>query len=248
MYRFTRIEVVLARTRISWKICPFFEDQVMRATSFNRLSFLAIMLLGTPLAMAQKGMDQININGQFLMAARAGQVERLNILLKDGAIVNSRDRNGDSALNMAAAKGSVPLVDALVKAGADVNLANLAGVTPLMGAAFIANAALVKQLVAAGAKIDPVDRVKKNAATYAAGNGCAECLVELLRAGTQVNAALENDLTLLMWAAAYGGESSVRLLLAQGADRNLKDKRGKTAADMALEGNHPGVVALLKQP
>lgn len=220
----------------------------MRVRAVAGFGFLAWMLWGTPLAMAQKGMDQININGQFLMAARAGQVDRLNTLLRDGAIVNSRDRNGDSALNMAAAKGSVPLVDALVKAGADVNLANLAGVTPLMGAAFSANAELVRQLVAAGAKIDPVDRVKKNAATYAAGNGCTECLMELLRAGTQVNAPLENDLTLLMWASAYGGESAVRLLLAQGADRNLKDKRGKTAADMALEGNHPGVVALLKQP
>ena len=72
--------------------------------------------------------------------------------------------------------------------------------------------------------------------------------MELLRAGTQVNAPLENDLTLLMWAAAYGGESSVRLLLAQGADRGLKDKRGKTAADMAFEGNHLDIVALLKQP
>ena len=220
----------------------------MRATTFARLGFLSLVLFGTQLALAQKGMDQININGQFLIAARAGQVDRLVILLKDGASVDSRDRNGDSALNMAAAKGSMPLADVLVKAGANVNLANLAGVTPLMGAAFSGHAELVRRLLAAGAKINPVDRVKKNAATYAAGNGCTECLVELLRAGTQVNAPLENDLTLLMWAAAYGGESSVRLLLAQGADRDLKDKRGKTAADMAFEGNHPGVVALLKQP
>ena len=220
----------------------------MRITTSARLGFLALLLFGTPLALAQKGMDQININGQFLIAARAGQVDRLVILLKDGASVDSRDRNGDSALNMAAAKGSMPLADVLVKAGADVNLANLAGVTPLMGAAFSGHAELVRRLLAAGAKINPVDRVKKNAATYAAGNGCTECLMELLRAGTQVNAPLENDLTLLMWAAAYGGESSVRLLLAQGADRGLKDKRGKTAADMAFEGNHPGVVALLKQP
>ena len=72
--------------------------------------------------------------------------------------------------------------------------------------------------------------------------------MELLCAGTPVNASLANDRTLLMWAAAHGGESSVHLLLAQGADRDLQDKRGKTAADMAFEGNHPGVVALLKQP
>jgi ankyrin repeat protein len=70
----------------------------------------------------------------------------------------------------------------------------------------------------------------------------------LLRAGAAVNALQENDLTLLMWAAAYGHEGSVRLLLAQGADRSLKDNRGKTAADMAREGGHANVVALLSAP
>ncbi len=51
-----------------------------------------------------------------------------------------------------------------------------------------------------------------------------------------------------MWAAAYGHESAVRLLLAEGADRKLKDGRGKTAADMAREGKHQKVVSLLDQP
>ena len=221
----------------------------MRLKTFFGLGLLACVLSGhLPVALAQKGMDQININGQFVMAARVGQVERVNALLQEGAKVNSRDRNGDSPLNMAAAKGNIALADALMKADADVNLANLAGVTPLMGAAFSANAEILQKLLAKGAKTEPVDRVKKNAATYAAGSGCSDCLLALIRSGTNVNAALENDLTLLMWAAAYGGESSVRLLLAEGADRSLKDARGKTALDMAREGNHSGVVSLLQKP
>jgi len=168
-------------------------------------------------------------------------------LLEDGAKVNSRDRNGDSPLNMAAAKGNAELVDVLLRAGADVNLANLAGVTPLMGAAFSANPDIFRKLVAAGAKFEPLDRVKKNAATYAAASGCTPCLSELLRTSSVVNAPLENQLTLLMWAAAYGHEATVRFLLEQGADRTLKDNRGKTAADMAREGNHLSVAKLLEQ-
>jgi ankyrin repeat protein len=62
-----------------------------------------------------------------------------------------------------------------------------------------------------------------------------------------VNAPLENKLTLLMWATPYGQESSVNLLLNQGADRQRKDNRGKTAADMAREGGHDKVLALLTQ-
>lgn len=221
----------------------------MHKRRFVQLGIFAA-LLGSNMspALAQRGMDQINVNGQYVLAARAGRVERVVALLQEGAKVNSRDRNGDSPLNMAAAKGNAALTDALLKAGADVNLANLAGVTPLMGAAFSGDVEIVRKLLSAGAKIEPLDRVKKNAATYAAGNGCAECLLALIRAGTAVNTPLENDLTLLMWAAAYGHESSVRLLLDQGADRTLKDSRGKTAADMAREGHHQNVVSLLEQP
>ena len=211
-----------------------------------KFCFAWLLGLGLASAWAQKGMDQININGQFLLAARAGQVERAASLLGEGAKVDSRDRNGDSALNMAAAKGNAEFADALVKAGADVNLANLSGVTPLMGAGFAGKADIVKKLIAAGAKIEPLDRVKKNAATYAAANGCGACLAELVRAGTQVNARLENDLTLLMWASAYGHEPAVRFLLEQGADRSFKDARGKTAADMAREGSHLAVAKLLE--
>lgn len=212
-----------------------------------RCCFFTLLLCSiVSAAFAQKGMDQININGQFVMAARVGKVERVAALLEEGAKVNSRDRNGDSPLNMATSKGNLPLVNVLMNARADVNLANLSGVTPLMGAAFSGNVDIVRKLLAAGAKIEPLDRVKKNAATYAAGNGCTPCLAELLRAGTPVNARLDNDLSLLMWAAAYGHESTARFLLEQGADRTLKDQRGKTAAAMAHEGNHLLVAKLLE--
>jgi ankyrin repeat protein len=220
----------------------------MNKKNFSCACLAGLMLLCSNAVFAQRGMDQINVNGQFVMAARAGQIARVAALLEEGAKVNSRDRNGDSPLNMAAAKGNVELVDVLLKAGADVNLANLAGVTPLMGAAFSGKVEIVRKLLAAGARIEPLDRVKKNAATYAAGSGCADCLGELLRAGTPVNGRLENELTLLMWAAAYGHEAAVNLLLAQGAERGLKDNRGKTAADMAREGNHLNVARLLDQP
>ncbi|MDZ4074677.1 MAG: ankyrin repeat domain-containing protein [Hylemonella sp.] len=207
-----------------------------------------LLLLCSNVAFAQRGAADINVNGQYVMAARAGQVGRVAALLDGGAQVNSRDRNGDSPLNMAAAKGNEAMAEVLLKAGADVNLANLAGVTPLMGASFSGKPELVRKLLAAGARIEPLDRVKKNAATYAAGTGCTECLADLVKAGTPINARLENDLTLLMWAAAYGHEATVRLLLAQGAERGLKDARGKTAAEMAREGNHLALAQLLEQP
>lgn len=214
----------------------------------SRHGLLALVLCSLmPLAQAQKGMDQININGQFVLAARNGQTARVQTLLQEGAAVNSRDRNGDAPLNMAAAKGNAILVDILLKAGADANLANLAGVTPLMGAAYSNHGDIFKQLLAAGAQAAPLDRVKKNAATYAAASGCTPCLAELHRLGSPLKDPLENQLTLLMWAAAYGHEATTRFLLELGLDRTLKDNRGKTAADMARDGNHLGLARLLEQ-
>lgn len=208
---------------------------------------LALWLLGLAHgpAWAQKGVELVNPNGELVLAAKAGRLERVLTLLAEGAAVNSRDRNGDSPLNMAASKGNEAMVEALLRAQADVNLANLAGVTPLMGAAFSGKAQIVRQLLAAGARPEPLDRVRKNAAIYAAGVGCQDCLAELLRAGTPVNARLDNDETLLMWAAAYGHLATVRFLLEQGADRQLRDNRGKTAADMAREGQFNEVSQLI---
>jgi hypothetical protein len=41
------------------------------------------------------GADQININGQYVLAAKAGKVERVGQLLRQGAAVDSRDRLGN---------------------------------------------------------------------------------------------------------------------------------------------------------
>jgi ankyrin repeat protein len=212
-----------------------------------RCALLTMFLCAAFPTQAQKSADQINKNGEFVLAAKAGRTERVSALLAEGVAVNSRDRNGDSPLNIAAAKGNDAMAAVLLRANADVNLANLSGVTPLMGASFSGKPELVKKLLSAGARLDPVDRVKKNAAIYAAANGCSACLTELIIAGTAINARLDNDATLLMWAAGYGQEAVVAMLLREGADRKAKDNRGMTAADIARDGNFMSVAKLIEQ-
>jgi ankyrin repeat protein len=81
---------------------------------------------------------------------------------------------------------------------------------------------------------------------YAAGNGNAECVQQLLAAGVDVNARYAHEATALMWAAAYGKEDTVKLLLAKGADASVRDERGETALSMAEQEKHGGAAALLK--
>jgi len=68
--------------------------------------------------------------------------------------------------------------------------------------------------------------------------------MELLAAsGADLDARDEGQGTLLMYFARQGNAEAVRWLLAHGADRNARDKSGKTAADVGRA--HAGVVRLL---
>jgi ankyrin repeat protein len=49
-----------------------------------------------------------------------------------------------------------------------------------------------------------------------------------------------------MWAAGYGHSDTVRALLAEGARTDLRDDRGKTALDIARDGNFSETVRLLE--
>ena len=71
-------------------------------------------------------------------------------------------------------------------------------------------------------------------------------MVLLVPAGVGANAVLAHQLTALMWAAGYGRTETVQALLAAGARTDLKDDRGKTALDIAREGNFPDTAKLLE--
>jgi ankyrin repeat protein len=50
-----------------------------------------------------------------------------------------------------------------------------------------------------------------------------------------------------MLAAMYGREATVRLLLAKGANRNVRNKQGHTALDYAKQARHARVAEVLRQ-
>ncbi len=49
-----------------------------------------------------------------------------------------------------------------------------------------------------------------------------------------------------MWAAAYGHEEIVRMLLTRGADQKIRDVDRVTAAGWAANNSHDGIKLLLK--
>ena len=56
----------------------------------------------------------------------------------------------------------------------------------------------------------------------------------------------ENEDTPLIIAASKGHEKAVKVLLANGADRELTNKFGDTALDIAEEGGKKDIIELLE--
>src|SRR5580698_1497988 len=78
-------------------------------------------------------------------AARAGDLELVNLLLGAGADVKAANRDGATALYEASENGNAAVIERLLKAGADVNATFLlTGETALMEASRVGRADAVK--------------------------------------------------------------------------------------------------------
>jgi len=144
----------------------------------------------------------------------SNELHRVRVLLDYGASVDDRGRYGRTALHYAVRGGKLPLIRLLLERGAPADALDEDGLTPLL------------HLSKTRSRADPVP------------------VMELLVAsGANIDARDETQGTLLMHFARRGHAGAVRWLLAHGADRNARDKRGKTAAELGRA--HAGIVRLL---
>ncbi|HEV7998445.1 MAG TPA: ankyrin repeat domain-containing protein [Planctomycetaceae bacterium] len=142
------------------------------------------------------------------------ELHRVTVLLDYGASVNDRGRYGLTALHYAVRGGKLPLIKLLLDRGAAVDALDEDGLTPLL------------HLAKTRSKADPIPVM--------------ELLVD---SGADINALNETQGTLLMHFARHGKAEPVQWLLAHGADRNARNKNGKTAVQIGRA--HPGIVRLL---
>ena len=63
--------------------------------------------------------------------AKDGDIEKVNLLIAEGANINSIDENGLTPLHCAADQGHREVVELLILKGANVNVVNKYGLTPL---------------------------------------------------------------------------------------------------------------------
>lgn len=218
-------------------------------------------------ALMERGADvnpSGNEVGALIKAAESGNAQLVKVMLGTGSMtmggmarvrvdVDTRDRNGRTALYAAAWGGHVEVVRGLLDARADLNARDREERTPLIHLAAEKQGRwkveMVELLLERGADIEAKDNTKRTALLWAASTGKSE-LVKLLLSGTKAqkaNVAATNDRgkAPLQLAAENNHEVVVAMLLAAEADPKAISDGQWTALHNAAEKGHTGVVKLL---
>ncbi len=155
----------------------------------------------------------------MLVVLKKGSEGEIQSLLRQGADVNARDNDGNTALHylLTAGENIDARLNALLAAHPDVNLATHKGTTPLMILDVCRDpkerVSRVKKLLELHAKVDLKDAVGKTAAMrYVEKDDNAEALKLLLDAGANPKLKNKDGKTLLQLAQEYKRTACIRLL------------------------------------
>ena len=161
------------------------------------------------------------------------KIEITKMLLKKGALINTRADTGCSPLHSAAYRGDAQVVKYLLEMGAEIEAKNdasypaascgpyhIAGCTPLHYAAHGGNAAAVKYLLEMGAEINALNDAGCTPLHCAAEFGHLEALECLVNKGACLDKGDHDGTTPLHLAASYEFASLVDVLIQAGAKIN----------------------------
>lgn len=190
-----------------------------------------------PVALAAVSIAAAGRDARLPDAAKAGDQQTVNALLKAGTDVNSPAPDGTVALHWSVYRDDPAMTARLIAGGADVNLANRNGATPLTLACTNANAAIVEQLLTAGANPNASPSGASPLITCAS-TGATAAVKLLLAKGADANAAdSARRQTPLMWAASENHAAVIKLLLAGGAQIDARSTGNFTALMFAVRQN-----------
>ena len=195
-----------------------------------------------------------------------GHGERLRLarrLIKAGADHEAKDVSGATALNILAEFGTSEFLSLLIQAGANVENERSRGSRPLEEAAWMGRVANVRLLIEAGADVNflcgsgsgILHAVAERFAYETGSKALAyrEIARLLIEAGAELNLQDDRGCTPLMLALETYGEFKwnkgmvgfAAMLVGAGTDLSLRNKKGKTALDIAEAAGRTELVALL---
>ena len=183
--------------------------------------------------------DCVDAEGEtaLSLACREAVEARVQLLIvmqlvdKGGADVNHTSKSGRAALHHLIDSDNIEVIEYLLSKGADPNTISDMG-TPLLSAIMFSRDGAVDALLAASADPNIGAGMAPPAICCAAAMGNGEQVSKLLGAGGSVSAVDSDGWTPLHCALDGGHRDVADQLVKAGADPGVKDKQGRTAADM----------------
>ena len=183
----------------------------------------------------------------FRRAVQMDDARTVKTLLGAGVDPNEQAPvGGEPALVLAVREGSMNVFRTLLAhPGVKPDAPAVNGNTALMMAAFKHNTPAAEALIAKGAA---VNREGWTPLHYAAASGDDDIARLLLQRGAKIDAVsprASGSYTPLMMAAREGHEESALFLIAQGANPQLKNSEGLTAAQIATRAGHDTIATAI---
>ena len=146
--------------------------------------------------------------------------KEIEVLIQQGADVNIKNKDGNTALIIASEKGSLDLVNILLEGGADVQQKDGRGWTALMWASSCRNKEIVEMLISKGADINAKSQEGNTALMWASLQGHKEIVKMLLKKGADVNIENERGETALTIAKRENNSEVVEIINKQIAQKS----------------------------
>ena len=207
------------------------------------LAVILMVLLGEGQPIDEEYFSNGGRGSPLLAASWYGHEDVVGILLRNGAHVNAKDIDGQTAL--AKAVGHEATVMMLLDHGADIDAKDKYEESALHTAAHKDHRATVKMLLDHGADIDAKDKSGGTALHTAAYDGHTATIRILLDHGADINARNELSRTALQTAVRQRDVATVKMLLDYGADIDAKDISRGTALYIAIDNGDTATVKML---
>ena len=203
--------------------------------------FMDTLHADNPLSMIQE---------KLLLEASRDNDQTVKDILAKGIDIETRDKNGRTALLIATRQNAINVAQLLIEAGADVNAMDKINDSPYLYAGAEGKIEILLLTLRYGADLTSVNRYGGTALIPAAHHGHIDIVRELLK--TKINVDHVNNLgwTALLEAIILGdggGEyiEIVRLLVDAGADVNIADTNGFSPLDHAIDAGYSKISEIL---
>ncbi len=181
-------------------------------------------------------------------AASGGHEDVIELLIENGAQINVSNNLGVTPLYLAARDNRMRVVDLLLSEKTlDANTQNEEGMTALTVSLANGHGMVANRLLQGNFDASQQDKLGKTALHHAANGGEVKSLLTLLKkAKINLNGIDKLGNSALHYATQADNKEVVKELLKAGADSSLRNKKDKTAQDIARELGHNEVLSVLR--